>query len=105
MKSKNMSEKMFQHCPDISEWKFLITCKNMTHYFGRAESFLQGRQKFIYRKKKKPQSALFFTVILDKNAKLVPVQHLSTALEYPIHSLLIRVIGRGFSPLLLWWHK
>lgn len=53
MKSKKMGEKMFQHGPDISEWKFLITCKNMTHHFGTAESFLQGRQKFIYRKKKK----------------------------------------------------
>lgn len=42
---------MFQHCPDISEWKLLITCKNITHYFGTAEGFLQGRQKFIYRKK------------------------------------------------------
>lgn len=50
---------MFQHCPDISEWKLLITCKNMTHYFGTAESFLQGRQKFTYRKKK-TQNANFF---------------------------------------------
>lgn len=60
MKGKKMREKMFQHCPDIFEWKFLITCKNMTHYFGTAESFLQGRQKFIYRKKKKNASKCKF---------------------------------------------
>lgn len=44
---------------------------------------------------------IFFKVILEENARLVPVQHVPTALEYPADSLLIRVMGRGFSPLLL----
>lgn len=59
----------------------------------------EDRSSFIEKKRLKMQ--IFFKVILEENARLVPVQHVPTALEYPTDSLLIRVMGRGFSPLLL----